>query len=250
MTDTTPKLKIYPSASGFSTGTSYEVEYSNSCLRYLLVSQGIAANIPEDMQKMGAQHEDWWAAQLGDRLKERELPIKKDYGNNVEYSGRMDFVTVDGEIHETKASMSKNMLYKVIRKQQVKLNHLAQLLSYMLHTEIHKGRIIVGFYKKDEVNNTFLLKEYAEFAVKILESGSITVNDVTQKYTVQDAVNFLVQQIDTLSTGEIKHRPIRFSAWQDPCRFCKLKDLCDKYDEQKTIDFKTEARAILQGDSK
>lgn len=242
-------LKIYPSSSGFTDGDQYEVEYNSACLRFLVVSQGIHKEIPEEYSKMGAVHEEWWETQESIKSQQyvRELPVKKEYGD-VEYSGRIDFIVNNSEVHETKASMSKNVLYKTIRKKEVKLSHLAQLISYMLHTEIDKGKIVVGFYSKK--GEGFDLKEHTIFDITIDVDGRIIVDNIPHYYTAHDAIKYLFFQIKYLSSGVIGPRPKRI-AWKDPCKFCPLKDLCDKHDFTDKLnkdDFKTEARIILLGE--
>ncbi len=241
------ELKIYPSSSGFMTGTAYEVEYNSACLRYLLVSQGIPKSIDPIYQLLGAAHEDWYSEKMKDEILYREKPIVKYYGK-IKYSGRMDFVMTNGEIHETKASLSKSFYQTVIKKKEIKLSHLAQLISYLIHTGTHSGKIIAGFYKESQ-NKELLLVDSVEFIVNIMSDGTIQVNGATHYYNVKDAMSFLLKLIQVLESGEIGPRPLALNAWKNPCKFCPLKNVCDSYDKTGMSDdqFKKTAINTLKG---
>lgn len=226
----TNELKIYPSSSGFMFGKSYEVDYNSACFRYLVVSQGIKKDIDPKYQELGKQHEDWYAEFRKEDILYQEKPIVKYY-DNIKYSGRIDFIMKNGEIHETKASISKSFLYSVVRKKEVKLSHLAQLVSYLVHTKSVKGKIIAGYYKliaKD--SNVLTLSEYTEFLVEINDLGEILVNGIKFRYSVKDSITYLLTLVNMLKTEEIGIRPTSKNTWSNPCTYCPLLPLCDSFD--------------------
>lgn len=242
------KLKIYPSSSGYQIGKLYQVDYNSSCHRYQLVSQGIFKDLDPKYAQIGTIHEEWFNNTRQD-IMEREVVIKKEYAGNVEYSGRLDFRHKDGSISETKASLSKSVLYSTIRKKEVKLSHLAQLTSYLVHTETDRGSIVVGYYKE---LTDISPKEYAIFDVAIDEQGQILVDNKPYKYNVHDYLTYLFTLIHHLEFGTIGDRPMAPSPWQNPCSKCPLLELCDKYDlnltdnkTEKDDQFKKEAINIL-----
>lgn len=229
MTDTNnpPKLKIYPSSSGFITDRGVEVEYESGCLRYMVASIG-TVRVPLDpiYETLGAIHEDWYATQLGDNLAEREREIRVDLSEEVQYSGRADFITKDGHIHETKATLSSGVLYQNIRKKKVKLGHLAQLTSYMIRLQQTRGHIILGYYRE----TTLDLQEYVVFDVEIQKDGRLVVNGDPVPYMVQDQLRYLNTAQKVLETKEIGPRPHNYTEWSGPCKRCPLNNTCQAYD--------------------
>lgn len=241
--------KIYPSASGFLVEGTVQIEYSSSCMRMLYPGQHVRKDIDQKYKTIGSAHEEWWQNQLQDRLAARELPVKIAVAPGIQYSGRMDFVLKDGGIHETKATSSKTALYKHIRPKQVKLSHLAQLVSYMVTTGKTEGSIIHGFYP--EKGPFDAPKEWHQFLVHINEDGAIYVDGVQQPITAQAYVQFFVQQVLTLqnvhNVQNLPPRPNRYPAWKDPCKYCPIKVLCDKADKGNisASDFYTDAISLL-----
>lgn len=238
------KLKIYPSSSGFLTDKGLEVEYNSGCLRYMVAAIG-TKRVPLDpiYEQLGALHEDWYASQLGENLQDREKEIRFDLSDKVQYSGRADFITKDGHVHETKASLSKSFLYSVIRKKQVKLSHLAQVVSYMIQLKSTKGKIIAGFYRESDLR----LQETAEFDIEIDADGAILVNGIITPYTVSQQLAHLYKAQEALETGSLGPRPANHESWSGPCKFCPLNKLCWAKDIKNFSDeeFKDTARSIL-----
>lgn len=226
MTTPAKKLKVYPSSSGFISDLGLEAEYNSACLRYMVISIGAnRKDIDPIYAELGLLHEDWYAERLGDELKEREFPIKFDLAPTVEYSGRVDFLTHDGRVHETKASMSKNFLYKHIRKGEVKLSHLAQVVSYMIHLQLPKAVIAAGFYDEQKT-----LKEKRFFDVSIRDDGMIVVDDIPTGLEVKHQLAHLNAAVHALSTLEIGQRPENYLEFGSACHFCPVKALCSSYD--------------------
>lgn len=246
------KYKIYPSSSGFSQGTGIVTDYNNGCLRYVVASIGaIRKDLDPIYGQLGLIHEDWWAAQLGSQLAEREQPVQKMLTENIQYSGRVDFKTVSGEIHETKASLSPSFLYQVIRKGKIKIGHLAQLVSYIIHHKSTKGKLIAGYYKLDIVDTkqVFTLKEHRIFDINIDTDGKIMVDNYNSGFTIQDQLGHLYQTVKALQEQTIGARPINHIEFMGPCMFCPLKSLCTTYDKSFITDeeFKTQGLILING---
>ncbi len=216
-------------------GTAAVIEYNSSCLRYLLVaSKSRPPQIDPAFMAVGAHHEDWYAAQLGSRLADRELVIKSEVLPGVEYSGRCDFVDTDGVVHETKGTFSASALSYVINKGKYKTSHLAQLVSYL--TQLHKtqGVIAVGFYMVDE-DGKYVQRAFREFKVSIQDDGSIYVDNEPSGFTVADQLAHRYQAAQALKNQTIADRPLNHNGFNSPCNFCPLKSVCNDYDA-KTID--------------
>ncbi len=240
--------KLYPSSSGFALEDGYVVEYNSACLRYLPAAMDAdRIEIDPKYMTLGLQHEDMHAERLGDKLKDRELPVKREYQSNVVYSGRVDFITTDGEIHETKGSMSKNFLYSVIRKKQPKLSHVAQLTSYLAHLNMTKGKIVAGYYVADKKGKVGL-KEEVIFDVEVDENGDLFIDGNKYKYSLKDQLKYLEMAVETVSSGlPRKKRPSNYMDFSGPCTYCPLKYLCTMYDKDKVSSevFKKEAIDLI-----
>lgn len=205
--------------------------YSSGCLRYIPLSKGAPPVVIDPIYELlGAHHEDWYATVLGDRLKEREFVVRKELSETVMYSGRVDFIDVDGVIHETKASLSPSFKYDVIRKGKYKISHLAQLVSYMIQLQAVKGVIACGFYKLRK-DDSFERVETRLFDVKIDTDGSIIVDGVDTGHTVVSQYQHTLAVKKALETGEIGERPVNSNEFSGPCTWCPLKLSCNKYDK-------------------
>ncbi len=226
MTDIKKKFKIYPSSSGFlKENGELHVDYNSACIRYIVLSQGTdRIEIDPIYAILGAKHEDRYALLLGDKVEHREFPIKRDLSDLVEYSGRVDFITKDGLIHETKASMSRSFLKDHMDKGIAKNSHLAQIVSYMTQLERTEGKIVAGYYKS--VNE---MKDFKVFSVKIREDGRIVVDSKLTDFLIEDQLRHLYATTRSLEDGSIGPRPVS-KGWNDPCRWCPVKALCDSYD--------------------
>lgn len=236
MTTDTKKHKIRPSSSGWAFGRSIEAEYSSACLRYMLVAQkALFKDIDPVYAKIGAHHEDLYAQKLGDTLQHREFVMKSEIMPGVEFSGRCDFITTDGTVHETKASFSKNFLYSVINKGSVKKSHLAQLVSYLIELKQTKGKIVAGYYEEAE-NGDYVQQGYREFDVEIDSEGRILVDGAASGYTVHNQMAFRLLAAETLSKQLIRDRPSNSDGFISPCNYCPMARLCDKYDAGQITD--------------
>jgi len=236
-------LKLYPSSSAFMLGELVVTDYDSGCLRSILLqANGARTQIPEIYMKVGAAHEDWYEETV---LKKdariityaTEVPIKLPIEGveGVVYSGRMDVLAahekVGTVIHETKGTISKNTRLSVIRKGMVKLNQLAQLVSYMIAKECTRGKLVVGYYEEDG-DGTLVHQEGRDFKVEIDDSGAILVDSVPTGYSAMDQLRHRNAAARVLASGEVvAARPDKWDQkWGGPCGNCNFREVCDKFD--------------------
>ncbi len=235
------RKRIYPSSSAFQWGDLVLTDYDSGCLRSILLrAHGADTPIPDIYAKVGAAHEEWYEGQLkaDPRLitYAREVPVKFpiDGMEEVTYSGRIDvlstYLNVGQVIHETKGTISKNTRLSVIRKGQVKLNQLAQTVSYMIAKEILLAKLVVGYYEENEAGE-LVHQEGRTFKIRIADDGAILVDDTPSGFTVADQIRHRQSVAKVLSTNTIGARPDKADQkWGGPCTHCVFKDVCDKYD--------------------
>lgn len=226
--------KIYPSAGAFMFGDLVITEYDSACLRSILIkAHGIQGpEIDEANAAVGQTHEAFYARELAQFTKmAAEVPLKGEI-DGIAYSGRADFITDHGTfrvIHETKGTISKNTYKKVIKEGKYKINHLAQLVFYMIRFQIDRGKIVSGYYEQEDY--LFIQKDKREFKVVIQDSGEIYIDGSWTGYTVQDQLNHQIAQAEVLKNKTIWCRPDRAEdRFGSPCSYCPFKNTCIKYD--------------------
>lgn len=243
--------KIYPSGSGFKIGNDHITDYNSGCFRYLAITKNmIRKTLDPKYEVLGKVHE----AHHKDRLisqglfEAEEIPVRVDLGEAV-LSGRCDFLTVNGGIDETKASISKSFQYQVINKGNYKIGHLAQLVAYLVHFNRQHGRIICGFYT--ETDNGFVLKKERIFEVSFDTTGRILVDGHFSGYHAKDQHAHSLMAAKVVASGEIVGRPMNYFEFTGPCHFCPLKNLCKEYDRGNITQgaLTDEALTLLKGDS-
>jgi CRISPR/Cas system-associated exonuclease Cas4 (RecB family) len=229
MTDIKIK-KYYPSSAAFLWGDLTLTKDSSGCLRKILFSShGLREEIDPVYAEVGRAHEEW----VNERLEEfeREVPVRGNIlGNDsVEYAGRADYLN-SNEVIECKATLSKRARLDIIRKGNVKINHLAQLVSYLIQLELQQGRLIVGFYEQDQ-DKKFVCTESREFKVTIDDEGRILIDAQISPYRVHDQLAHMQRAAKHLAEGTLGPRPADWDAkYTSPCNYCPFKAACDKYD--------------------
>lgn len=234
-------------------------EYSSGCFRQAFIgSKGIRTDIPETYARVGAAHEVRHEAELKLDLSvvsfEREVPIKVPVPghDDIMYSGRADFIVqhkaVGKVIHETKGTISKNTRLKVIRKGLIKVNQLAQLVSYMITEQTCYGELVAGYYEEDE-QGQLVWQEGRTFKVKIDDEGTILVDGLPSGYTVYDQIAHRTESARVIVEEVVGDRP---SGWENPyagpCAWCTFKATCAKFDlgAMSTEEFLDSAKADVQ----
>ena len=230
----------------FELGGNTVTSYPSGCQRNILfTSFGIRTDsIPALYMTVGElneiRHEAELLADTSILQVEREVPVRGTIlgSDQVEYSGRMDFWVskADGseEPHECKATVSRTGFQAMKRNGQPKLNHLAQLVSYLIQMEVQDGVLEYGYYQypfdPSEQDTSLICTDTMTFKVRIEDDGAITVNGNATPYTALDQLRHMQRTVKTLTTQEIADRPASENAWSSPCRMCPFQATCDKVD--------------------
>jgi len=245
--------KLYPSSAAFMWGNLVITKYDSGCLRrILLTANDIRTDINPVFGVIGDIHEDNYMKNLKMPIVVKELPFKRKINDDVVQSGRVDFRT-KGKIwlvHECKSITSINGRRDVIKNSIVNINNLAQIVSYMIHFDTHKGVIPYGFYEEAE-DGSFVMTDSRLFRVQIENYGEILVNGTDTGFNVKD------QMLHTLKAGEVISKDIVWERPNDahkkfnsPCNFCAFKFTCDRWDSnelQSVEEFFESAREEIQG---
>lgn len=234
----TPIPKIYPSSLTFSFGDYNPASYNSQCWRFQQLSQGVRGPpLHPSYAAIGEQNENEHAATLTAPF-QAELPFKRDLGNNTVLSGRADFVLADS-IDECKASFTEN-------KGKPKDEHLAQLTCYLLEFQLTRGRLVYGYYKQRS-NGTFKRESVTTFNVE-LDGDALLVNGSDTGFKASELVNTIVQLTKYLNSDLPAPRPSTATSFFSPCKYCPVKDLCDRIEgEGLTIsETRAEAAQLIQ----
>ncbi len=188
---------------------------------------------------IGEQNENEHALTLKEPF-QAELPFKRDLGQGVTLSGRADFV-LSNEIHECKASFTEN-------KGKPKDEHLAQLTCYLLEFQFTRGVLIYGYYKQ-RADGTFKRHSTTTFEV-LLDGDVILVDGFDSGFKASELVNSLVQLAKYLKSDLPAPRPSTATSFFSPCKYCPVKDLCDRIEAEGLVISETRAEAALLIQSK
>lgn len=240
------RLAYYPSMAAFVVGGSTVTSYPGGCQRHILFSSyGIrSASIPPVYSTIGelneVRHQAALVSQTDVLEAERELPIRGAIAGSdaVEYSGRVDFwVTYQDGTEgpdECKSTVSRTGFQAMKRKGEPKLNHLAQLVSYLLQTQVQDGRLVYGYYQypwdPKEVDATLVCTDSVTFKIRIEDDGAITVDGKPTPYTALDQLKHMQLTVQTLTNNELGPRPASESAWSNPCNMCPFQATCTEVD--------------------
>lgn len=219
------EMKIYPSSAAWACGGLVITEQPSGCLRNLLWKH--VAEIPEDLPQ---ELKDMGAA--GERKYENYLQTQQEHPYHVEkpfrsqilgitVSGRMDFVVHhDGysTIRECKTSKSSKVLYDVIRAGVPKVNHVAQVVMYFIHTGMNRGILVYNYWPKQLVR---------EFKLSVNDKGVILVDGKPYTHTIDEQLAHQTLSAKVLTDKTVMGRPASDSA----CRYCIYKDRCEAFDQ-------------------
>lgn len=231
-----PKYKLYASSSGFIWGRLVFTDYKTGCLRnVLLQSRGVKeGEIDEKYKVMGALHEQLHEDMLKAHKTpyEREFVIKYKVVDDVEFSGRADFVIPNIRVEELKSTDSKNTMKKIMKDGKVRTEHLAQITGYMIPLKMDTGRLIYGYYEKNEATDKYEKKFDRAFEILIDDAGRICIDGTPSGFTVGDYLSYTKAAAYVVKTGEIWSRPNNWtSKFASPCKTCPWSKSCDKIDQ-------------------
>lgn len=234
--------KIYPSSAGFLWGTLVKTEYDSACLRSILIrSHGVRTPIAKTYSKVGEVHEGLHEQELRQDSRvegyERELVIKSEVIDGVFYSGRCDFKVeykgVGTVIHECKSTVGRGTRDSAIRRGKVKINHLAQLSSYLTQLRTTRGKLVYGYYELNELD-VYEQVERRDYKVQVNDVGALYVDGQPSGYNVADQLAHQLAAAKVLKEQIIWDRPDNaFASWGSPCNFCPFRRTCDEYDAGK-----------------
>lgn len=219
------EIKINPSSAAWVVGPSVFSDYKQGCMRHLIFKNHIPREdtIPIELQQLGAIGEDIYFETL---TRDQEHPFHKelafrDQFEGVMRSGRCDYITYhDGfrVIHELKTSQSKNTLYKIIRKGELNINHMAQLVFYLIYFEETRGKLVVRYHPKAETRI---------FKVTVEDGGEVFVDGKKFQFTIENQI-----QHQLMAANVIKELPKVDKPMGNACSWCNYKDVCEKYDQK------------------
>lgn len=139
-------------------------------------------------------------------------------------------------IDECKASFTEN-------KGKPKDEHLAQLTCYLLEFQLTRGRVVYGYYKV-RADGTFKRHSTTAFDVTI-DGDVILVDGFDTGFKTSELVNTIVQLSKYLNSDLPAPRPSTATSFFSPCKFCPVKDLCDRIEAENLTISETRAEAAL-----
>jgi CRISPR/Cas system-associated exonuclease Cas4 (RecB family) len=212
-------FKVYPSSLSFSVGDYYQTKYESGCWRYQQFAIGGPRNqIDERYQEIGNLHEENHAKSIE---AQREVPFKRLIAEDVQLSGRVDFLLKDS-IDECKSSFGKTAVQNAV-KGKPEASHLAQLVCYLLEFGFSQGRLIYGYYEQG--SQGYVRKTQAIVPVTIID-GSVLVNGQHTGHKAEDLVNTILKLSQYLKDDVPAPRPAS-GGYSSPCRYCPISSICD-----------------------
>lgn len=228
--------KIFPSSAAFMADGTVITETDSGCYRRLLMAKaGIEQPFPAIYKQVGAVHEDY----VQDALLHdpntiallKESPVKLELPSGGVLSGRVDFIrfNTDGTVTpiECKSTISKNTRLSVIRKGQLKLNHLAQVACYMLLLKQPTAEVHAGYYEATETG--LICTESRVFKITCDDEGTLAVDGVATFWSIGSLVEWINQGVKAINDkNNLPLKPRAFEeGWSSPCRMCSYKAVCD-----------------------
>jgi hypothetical protein len=217
------EFSIRPSSAAWAVNGTVISDTSQGCLRNVFFNKVFpTGDIPKELAEMGAWGEDEYQKALET---EQEWPFHKEFAfsdvfEGAKRRGRVDFITYHNNflvIHEVKTSQSKNFLYQNLRKGEPKLNHLAQLVFYLVYFEQTRGKLIYRYAPKNELK---IIK------VEIKEGGKIYYDGKLYPLTVSDQIAHQLMSAEAIKEMGVIERPSGKA-----CEWCSYKDMCNEYDQ-------------------
>jgi len=217
------RMKINPSSAAWVINGSVYTDYAQGCLRHLVFKNKmpVPSTITPELQEMGAKGEDLYFEVLMNEQEwpfHKELPFRDEF-EGVMRSGRCDYITYHNGfrvVHEIKSTQSKNTLYKVIRKGELNINHLAQLVFYLIYFNETRGKLVVQYMPRFERR---------VFKVEVNNEGEIVVDGKKYGYKVEDQISHQLKSAEVIKTLPKIEKPIGKC-----CYFCAYKDVCEEYE--------------------
>lgn len=176
----------------------------------------------------------------------REVPFKRVVNNDAILSGRADFV-FDDRVDECKATFS-DATFRNAKAGKPEMSHLTQLVCYLIEFGKTEGQLIYGYFIRAK-DGSLKRQDTALIKISLSESGRVLVNGADTGYTVTDLTNTILQIADWMRTDVPAPRPAA-NGYMSACKFCPLKELCDRVDAQGLFVSEVRAEALELIESK
>jgi len=195
-----------------------------------------------DYAAIGLMHEEMHERE--NPTAQREVPFKRQVTDNAVLSGRADFV-FDDHIDECKATFS-DTTFRNAKSGKPEMSHLTQLVCYMMEFGKSRGRLIYGYFVKGK-DGQLKRKDTAIIEVQRSDERLIYVNGASTGYTDMDLINSIMQIAHWKPLDVPAPRPAA-QGYNSACRYCPLKELCDRIDDQELFisDVKAEAIELIE----
>lgn len=160
---------------------------------------------------------------------EREVPIKVKINENLEISGRKDFVAAN-LIYEKKSTFSKTATKTLAARQPIEYQ-LAQLVTYLLLSKMDQGVLAVTSYEFSKDLKSLNVKDEHEYQIK-LQSNTILVDGNAYPRTISDLRRYFMLMREAYETGELPPMPRDWNQqFKSPCKYCPIKEVCHLYEQ-------------------
>lgn len=239
------KKRLSPSKAAWTSMNLSETTFEKSCFRYVTWERRYEkeSDIDPLYIAMGAIDEARYAAKLTraglpfTREQDLATPIS---GSQIVIEGRYDFkVTGPDGVYfvEKKSTLSKGRLKDIIVKGVVDPHHLAQLVTYMVIDKVPRGVVSVTYWQWDDQIDGLVVGNEREFQVFITPGGDIEVDGQPYHRHVRSLQAWFKTAAKGMEDADkaLPSRPKPSQGWQNPCRFCPLKDVCDQYDRTQNV---------------
>jgi hypothetical protein len=228
---------------------------SSGCLRVVLLRDH-AIESPKDERalkvfQIGFHNEALFKTELEHWgvAHDADVAVDETLRSGVSFQGHMDFkVYAPGTkptVYELKSVTSENTYKKVFVKGEYKYSNLAQLLRYMLASNLTNGVLrYTSFmeavkYKEidgltwDEIAARLakIQPESVEFKVEITDSGKIEVDGKEIIFDVFDALAHTEAAAYVLEKDAVFPDRPKDLRGDNPCHFCQFRNVCDRFDE-------------------
>jgi len=185
-------------------------------------------------------------ASKGLRSLESQVPVSLPIaGSSVPFEGTADFVLTFHNgyriVADTKSVSSLRSFHSTFVERKLKLNYVAQLVSYMEALGIGHGLLVAASFiyvpkdwmtagKQRDVGRK-VEPDITVFDLRLAADGTITIDGQTFPYTLADIHRHrqtVAQAIETNTPPRI--RPVAPEGGWNPCGLCPFANACAKYE--------------------
>jgi hypothetical protein len=234
------EIKLYPSSVAFQEGDLVFTKYASGCHRNIFLRlNGVRETINEIHGERGKIAEDDFQQTSGISSIpfKREVPFKLTFDEypGVVVSGRMDYVLYPEDetlkrVVELKSTESTNVLREVIRNGKIKLENVAQLVTYLIAEKCVRGQLTYCYYKRSKKDGSLTKMDSRDFIVNITDTGRILVDGVWSGFEVRNVIEHYIGSVRCVNSGILSSRPYNGKSFDGACKYCPYSRSCDMYD--------------------